>query len=33
MDNEGSQLKLPKEQKALTMMDVFTGHMTDGVVK
>ena len=33
MDNERCQLKLPKEQKALMVMDVFTGQMTEDVVK
>ena len=27
MDNERCQWKLPKEQKALIVMDVFTGHI------
>ena len=31
--NERCQLKLPKEQKALTVIDVFTGQMTDVVKK
>ena len=33
MDNGRYQLKLPKEQKALMVMDVFTGQMTEDVVK
>ena len=33
MDNERCQLKLPKEQKALIVMDVFTGQMTEVIVK
>ena len=33
VDNKRCQLKLPKEQKALMMMDVFTGQMTEDVVK
>ena len=31
--NERCQLKLPKEQKALMVIDVFTGQMTEDVVK
>ena len=33
VDNERCQLKLPKEQKALMVMDLFTGQMTEDVVK
>ena len=33
VDNERCQLKLPKEQKALMVMDVFTCQMTEDVVK
>ena len=33
MNDERSRLKLPKEQKALMVMDIFTGLMTDAVVK
>ena len=33
MDNERCQLKLPKEQKELMVMSVFTGQMTEDVVK
>ena len=33
VDNERFQLKLPKEQKAMMMMDLFTGQMTEDVVK
>ena len=33
VDNERCQLKLPKEQKAMMMMDAFTGQMTEDVVK
>ena len=32
MDNKRCQLKLPKEQKALMVMDIFTGQMTEDVV-
>ena len=33
IDNERSRLELPKEQKALMVMDAFTGQMTEDVVK
>ena len=32
VDNERCQLKFPKEQKALLVMHVFTGQMTEDVV-
>lgn len=33
MNGERSNLKLPKEQKVLMVMDVFTGQMTNAVLK
>ena len=33
VDNERCRLKFPKEQKALLVMHVFTGQMTEDVVK
>ena len=32
MDNERCRLELPKEQKPLIVIDVFTGQMTEDVV-
>ena len=33
MNGERSNLKLPKEQTVLMVMDVFTGQMTNAVLK
>ena len=33
VNGERSNLKLPKEQKVLMVMDVFTGQMTNAVLK